>query len=268
MKRIIEFGPGQRLTGVLTGAPTASSNPTLILPSAGLQPRCGPFRLHVELADHLAARGIRSFRFDVPGVGEAPRLNGYDARAATLAAIDSLEAHHGCANFVVGGVCSAADLGWNVALDDARVSAVLLLDGMSFTGPWFHYARNLDRLRRLPSQWRRMLRDAGEPDGADGLGAADFRGWPTHAEARQQFSQLVSRQVNLLWIYTGGYTDQFLHRRQFGWAFGQPARSPRVVMHYWPDCDHTYFARAHRDRLLGTVKEWMFNLSEQSGGRS
>jgi len=269
MNRLVEFGPDQRLIGVLTGPANGASKPTLVLPSAGLQPRSGPFRLHVALAERLAAHGIRCFRFDVPGVGEAPRLNGYDAHAATVAAIDALEAHHGCSDFVVGGVCSAADLGWKTAVDDARVSAVLLLDGISFTGPWFHYARNLDRLRRLPRDWRRMLRGAPRRlQGSEGLGSADFRDWPSHSEARRQFSGLVARDVRLLWIYTGGYTDRFLHPRQFGWAFGRPARDARVVMHYWPDCDHTYFARAHRDRLLGTVEAWMVGLGERSGGRT
>ena len=37
------------------------------------------------------------------------------------------------------------------------------------------------------------------------------------------------------------------------------ARDRRVVMHYWPDCDHTFFAKAHRDRLLDTVERWLLN---------
>lgn len=266
MNEIIDFGPGRRLIGVLTGDAPAHPGPILLLPSAGLQPRSGPFRLHVELGEMLAAGGIRTFRFDVPGVGEAPRFNGFDSHAATLAAIDALEAACGPARFVVGGICSAADMGWKAAVHDKRVSAVLLLDGICFTGPWFQYARTVDRLRRLPREWPRMLR--GLPDHfqeSDGLATTDFRDWPTHGEARRQFSELVARGVKQLWIYTGGYTDRFLHRRQFGWTFGPPARSPDVTMHYWPDCDHTFFARAHRDRLLRTVNDWMVGLCEASG---
>ena len=260
---LVAFGPGLQLTGILTG-PVTPGALTLILPSAGLQPRAGPFRLHVELAQRLALQGINTFRFDVPGVGEAPRVNGCDGSGATVAAIDTLQAM-GCSNFVVGGVCSAADIGWATAVADARVRAVLLLDGISFIGPWFHYARMLDRLRRAPREWRRMLRAAGAlRQASDGMGSADFRDWPTPAQARQQFAQLVSRNVGLLWIYTGGFTDRFLHRRQFGWTFGPPARDPRVVMHYWPDCDHTFYARAHRDRLLAEVERWLTSLGSQA----
>jgi hypothetical protein len=35
-------------------------------------------------------------------------------------------------------------------------------------------------------------------------------------------------------------------------------------MHYWPDCDHTFYARQHRDRLLGTIEQWM--LTQERAG--
>lgn len=263
---IVRFGPDQRLIGVLSGP--RADGPILLLPSAGLQPRAGPFRLHVELAERLGARGIRSFRYDVPGVGEAPRLSDCDARQATLAAIDCLESTQGCRSFAVGGICSAADTGWEVANVDSRVSAVLLLDGVCCTGPWYHCARALDRLRRFPTQWRGMLKSAANRMRRTGarLDANTFRTMPTHAQARSQFAQLVARDVRLLCIFSGGYAERFMHPRQFDWTFGPPARDPRVTMHFWPDCDHTYFARAHRDRLIGTVEEWMVGLATARAG--
>lgn len=260
MRTIVEFGANRQLMGVLCGDPAASPDRILILPSAGLQPRSGPFRLYAELGDTLAALGIRSFRFDVPGVGEAPRLSGFDENSATLAAMDVLQSRHGCSSFAIGGICSAADVGWKAAVNDERVTAVLMLDGVSFTGPWYHYARAMDRIRRLPREWRRMLKDTRQARSQKGMKSADFRDWPSHEEARRQFSDLVARQVNQLWIYTGGFTDRFQHPRQFAWSFGEPTRSPHVAMHYWPDCDHTFFARAHRDRLVATIKEWMVEL--------
>ena len=60
----VRFGPDQRLTGILSGV--GGNGCTLLLPSAGLQPRAGPFRMHVLLADRLARQGIRCFRYDVP----------------------------------------------------------------------------------------------------------------------------------------------------------------------------------------------------------
>lgn len=259
MDSLVSFGPEGRLVGVLSGGSLPPSAPTLILPSAGLLPRAGPFRLHVELAQRLVPRGIRTFRFEVPGVGETPRLGGWGARDATLAALDHLSTEYGCEKFVVGGVCSAADIGWSAALMDERVIGVVMLDGLSYTGPWFHVARVLDVVRRPPREWWNVaLRWMGRvgsvsprPD------IADYREWPSRPEAQRQFAALVARNVRSLWIYTGGYTDRFMHPRQFRWSFGKAARDDNVAMHYWPDCDHTFYARAHRDRLLATMEHWL-----------
>lgn len=255
----VRFGPGAQLVGVLSGP--QGDGPVLLLPSAGLQPRSGPFRLHWILARRLAAAGIRSFRYDVPGVGEAPRLPGCDATQATVAAMDQLEAMHGARNFAIGGICSAADTGWDVAVADPRVTALLLLDGVCFRGPWHRYARMLGLLRRLPKEWRHFARKASSRlRGNDGLDSNAFRTWPTHAEARDQFARFIARDMRLLWLFSGGYADRFLHPRQFRWSFGAPASDPRVTMHYWPDCDHTYFGKGQRERLLETVVAWMQTL--------
>lgn len=268
METIVRFGPQGRLVGLLSGAP-AVGVPTLVLPNAGLLPRAGPFRLHVELARRLAGHGIRTFRFEAPGVGETPRINGWGSREATIAAIDQLAREHGCSRFVVGGVCSAADAGWTAAVADERVDALVMLDGISFTGPWFHFARIADVLRRSPREWpgvlkrwwERLRRNEDAPD------IGDYREWPDRDETQRQFNALLARDVRSLWIYTGGYTDRFLHPRQFAWSMGAAARDRRVAMHYWPDCDHTFYARAHRDRLLATVERWLTESNEPTGAR-
>ena len=263
MDTMVQFGPERRLVGVLTGAPASSSGPIVVLPSAGLLPRAGPFRLHVELSRRLARQGVCSFRFDVPGVGEAPRLKGCGGREATLAALDHLATFHGARQFVVGGVCSAADVAWGVALADSRGSGVLELVGLSYTGAWVQLALAAGVLRRPVREWpgmvRRLLGRMQQQESERAPVLEDYRDWPERPQARDDFARLVARDVRSLWVYTGGYTARFLHPRQFAWSFGGMARDRRVVMHYWPDCDHTFFARVHRDRLLDTVERWLLN---------
>lgn len=263
MNELVRFGPDDRLVGILSGGKPASSAPILVLPNAGLVPRAGPFRLHVELAERLAAHGIRTFRFDTPGVGETARLKGCGEQKATIAALDHLAAHHGGERFVVGGVCSAADLGWNVAVRDSRVTGMLMLDGISYPDFWFHAARIGNAVKRGPRAWlgiaTRLLGRTAAVAGAPGadLDVTDYRDWPDRAAAKSRFAELVARGTRSLWIYTGGYSDLFLDPRQFYRTFGAAARDPRVTLHYWPDCDHTYYARSHRDRLLDAIEHWM-----------
>lgn len=255
----VRFGPDNRLIGVLAGPPGAG--PTLLLPSAGLQPRAGPFRLHVELAGRLAESGVRSFRYDVPGVGEAPRLAGCDAVGATRAAMDALQGKHGCNTFAVGGICSAADTGWEVANLDPRVQGVLLLDGICHAGLWYYKALAAVLARRLPREWRSLARKLqARVRGNAGLDSGSFRTWPDRARARREFEHMVRRNVRLLFVYSGGYEDRFLHPRQFAWTFGPLVNDPHVEMYYWPTCDHTYFGRAQRDRLLAMVDQWMVRV--------
>ncbi|WP_145985498.1 alpha/beta fold hydrolase [Marilutibacter maris] len=259
MDTILRFGPRSRLSGVLTGS-ARSDAPILVLPSAGLIPRAGPFRLHVELAHRLARHGMRTFRYESPGVGETPRLKGCGVREAAVEAIEALSRETGQRRFVVGGVCSAADAAWAAACDDTRVAGLIMIDGVTFTGPWFHLARAGDVLRRGPRAWpgvaARLMHRLPQ-GGRAGGDSSMYREWPSQSEARHQFSGFVERGVRSLWIFTGGYTDRFLHPRQFRWSLGAGTRDPRVSMHYWPDCDHTFYARRHRDRLLDTVETWL-----------
>lgn len=151
-------------------------------------------------------------------------------------------------------------------MHDDRVCGLLMLDGLSFVGPWYQVARIGQLLRRPAIDWVRTVRrwmerrdaSTAQPD------VADYREWPERDEARRQFTDLVARGVRSLWVYTGGYRDRFMHPRQFEWSFGKAVRDPRVTLHHWPDCDHTFFARTHRDRLVATVERWLSGMAQAS----
>src|SRR3546814_13281978 len=91
--------------------------------------------------------------------------------AATL---DTLEREAGARCFVIGGICSAADMAWHIAQDDPRIARVGLLDGFAHRGRWFRLARVRKALPRPPWQlprfaWRllRGLRPDEQPCAAD-----------------------------------------------------------------------------------------------------
>ena len=75
-ERAVVFGPDQTLVGIVTSPEHAPAGGTraVIMANIGLHHRVGPYRLYVDLARRLAARGLVALRFDLSGLGDsAPR---------------------------------------------------------------------------------------------------------------------------------------------------------------------------------------------------
>lgn len=65
------FGPREQLTGILTEPSAVPRSQAVLLISAGVTPKCGPFRLYTELSRRLARDGFRTLRFDLGGIGDS-----------------------------------------------------------------------------------------------------------------------------------------------------------------------------------------------------
>jgi hypothetical protein len=255
LDRIVAIDSGQ--FGVLSLPPGQQNDGVcLLLLNAGFIHRSGPFRLHTRLARQLAAGGLASFRFDAPGVGDAIERSDKPLVKTLQASMDILQSEHGFSRFVVGGLCSAADLGWQVAVADTRVVGVLSIDGLVRRGYWYRVARMRRALRKSPADWFRALHRRARPRPAMNMTDADLRDWPAAGVEREQFAALVRRGVALFHLFTGG-ASYFLHRRQFRETYGATVVSDQVEFHHWPDCDHTFFAESDRSKLIETIVNWM-----------
>src|SRR3546814_8811858 len=84
----------------------------------------------VGIARYLATRGVDVFRFDLPRVGDGPGA-GVSVGAMVAATLDTLVREAWARCFVIGGICSAADMAWHIAQDDPRIAGVWLLDGLA-----------------------------------------------------------------------------------------------------------------------------------------
>jgi hypothetical protein len=244
------------LYGLLSEPLVPGTLPAVVLFNAGFVHRTGPSRLHVRLARALAAAGRLVLRLDLPGVGDAP--NGDTPwLAAARQALDAVQARTGTSRFVVGGLCSAADLGWRLALADPRVGGLILLDGLARRGAWFRLGQLQLFLCRPFSHWPGMLArrfrrsDPGDP------AAEDLRDWPAPGSERADMAGLLARGVEIFSLYTGGAAPYFLHPRQFAATFGGAARAPQVCLEHWRDCDHAFYAEADRRRLIAAITHWM-----------
>lgn len=246
--------------GILTRAQGTRDGRTVVLFNAGLLHRVGPQRLHVDLARALAARGFDVFRFDLPGIGDAKMDGSASQREVASQVFDRLQAATGARGFVIGGICSAADLGWQVAVADARVEGLLLIDPMAVRGSWYHVGRLRMALRAPPWHWPakllRRLRPAPRADAAHEASIEDYRDWPAPANFRAQAAALLGRGTRILALYTGGVADYLLHPRQVDETFGASRRHPGLHVEFRPALDHIFFALGDRRAVTGLIVDW------------
>ncbi len=252
MDEILDLGSGTfGLLSCPQGRPRSTAVAVL---NAGLIHRSGPFRLGTRLTRALAQAGYPALRFDLPGIGDA--LADADRPAAEVLAgvLDRVQARTGCARIVLGGICAAADASWQGALADERVTGLFLLDGLARKGIWFRLARWQRLLRKPPGAWWAALRHQLAP--ADVIESEILRDGPAPGSERGQFQQLLARDVQCLFLFTGGAT-YFLHPRQLRATYGRGVRNPAVAFEHWPECDHTYYDTRQRQRLIELVGDWL-----------
>ena len=247
------FGDG--LLGVIhPGAGGVVHDTAVILFNAGMVQRSGPHRSSVLLARALAGHGFPVLRFDQSGLGDSPISTTASANrrhAELRAAIDLLAAQTGARRFVIGGICSAADNAFRLAALEPRVHGLLLLDGLAYRTPGYWWRYLLPRVFHPGKVWRWWRQRGAQTD------MANFRDFPTQAEAVAQMTDMVARDLRLLFVFTGGAYRYFNHAGQLSAGLGAAARSAQVSLAYWPDCDHTFYLQRDRVRLQDTIAAWL-----------
>jgi len=255
MDEIVDLGDG--MFGILSQPPAGQAKAVcVVLFNAGIMHRSGPFRLHVRLARRLAALGYPTLRFDLPGVGDSLRRADRPQMQIVRDVLDRTQAQTGCTRFVTGGICSAADLGWQLALEDPRIAGVLMLDGLARKGPAFLKGRLLRARRKSSRAWLESLRRhlVKRPAAVDT--PENLRDWPAPGVEKQQLRDLLGRGVEFFILFSGG-TSYFLHPGQLEETFGPAVHNPAVRFQHWAQCDHMIYANADRDRLVAEVSDWL-----------
>ncbi len=291
-ERVHAFGDDGALVGVVTlpaGAhrTTTEARPFVVLLNAGLVHRVGPFGMGVQLARALAGRGFRVLRFDQAGLGDSgarPGVLPIEAQvlADARAAMDSLAASYGARQFVVGGLCSGALNAHRICLADPRVVAMWMLDGYAYPTRRY-YQHLLVRRLRNPASWgllsrriyahararvvalRGATRGGGGADPApsahgDGRQAIFYQDWPPITDARRELEQMLARGVQMLFVYTGGWSS-FVDPRQFDEMFPRLGRREQINVTYYPRADHSYLALDDRRAMLRDVGDFVGRLA-------
>lgn len=232
-ERTLFFGPEKNLVATLTPPQAGLAAPpfAVLLTNVGINPRCGPYRLNVEIARRYAQVGIPSLRFDLSGLGDSARATEAQPLAQqwvndTRAAMDEIERQFGIRQCVMIGVCSGADIAYLTAPLDPRLRGIVLFD------PYLYPTRRtvvLGLLYRLRAQgWgrtlyllaRRIVRTARRrlqnPSGV-AAGESTMRygpGVPSLDEFAGQIGAIVDGGTRVLFLYSGSYPYYYNYDRQ------------------------------------------------------
>ena len=285
------FGAEQRLIGVLAN-PGGNGHDTRIgclLLNVGVNHRIGPRRINVKLARRLASAGIPSLRFDLSGIGDSRASAAQnDFRQQALldmkAALDQLQSATGLEHFIVIGICSGAVNGMALALDDARVVGLLMLDSYVFLTRSVRAERKLRRLAAFAfnpavrrsfgawNDWSAWLQAPLDPQARQkalgrifgrakprtteesGILTADMVEYRPHEFVRDM-EVLVERGVDVYLIYTASLIPVD-RGRQLIQGLGEPAVLERVRYEHWPEVDHTCTTLAAQRQLLDAACGW------------
>jgi len=253
-----QFGPRQKLAGILTEPASVTQRACVVLVSAGLTPKFGPFRLYTELARHLARNGFRSLRFDLGGIGDSGheysgRLLQERTQLQICAALDHLDQRFELGGVVLGGLCSGADDSFRYAEHDSRVTRIVMVDPFAYRAGGFSWRHWGYRAKR------RLLRAAGLYRPLGGARACDqalvdYENLPRD-ESSRILRALLSRKVQLHFLYTAGKRESFNHHGQLRAMFPGIDLGDLVELDYLPGVDHTQFREADRRKLIGTIVE-------------
>jgi pimeloyl-ACP methyl ester carboxylesterase len=134
------FGHEHGLFGILAepeqlDAADNRAETAILMLNVGTNHRVGPNRLYVKMARAWAARGYRSLRFDLAGIGDSRSAAGYAntrlySKGSTVdvgAAIERLSGL-GVQRFILVGLCSGAYVAFQTALADPRVTGLVLIN--------------------------------------------------------------------------------------------------------------------------------------------
>jgi hypothetical protein len=258
-ERSCQFGEGRHLAGIVT-EPSGAAHAALVLVSAGLVPKFGPFRLYTELARRLACDGVVTLRFDIGGVGDSRHFHsGLALKERTLqdvgSAVDWVVAHDDFPHLVLGGLCSGAEDSFRYAEQDARVAGVVMIDPFAYRTAGFlprHVLhRVVRRTRRALGLYRPIAPVRLAPEGTERrVVQYDYMG---REESSRVLSALVERRAHVHFVYTGGTRDKFNHEGQLHAMFPNIRFHDLVTVDYFPDIEHTQMLAADREKIVGAI---------------
>lgn len=264
-EQVYTFGmPPAHLQGVLSRPQQhQSTTPAIVLLSAGMVHKAGPFRSYTLLARCLAQAGYPVLRFDFSGIGDSA-LQRSDrpleerVYADTLDALDALQRDFGHQQFILGGLCAGAEAAFTAVNRDERICGVFMIDPHGYITQGYRWRKPIIRfLRALQARWYHCNTRPGNEMSDDNAQSIAYRHNPPQPVVQRQLQHLLQRGVALHYIYTGGCLRYYNYRRQFFHMF--PLISPHrcLSVSYFSEMDHTALLHQDRHKLIQCISHWI-----------
>ena len=267
----ISFGKTATLLGVLAepaDRASAGARPAVILLNSGILHRVGACRTYVRIARQMARSGMTALRFDFSGIGDSPsRRDSLPFEESSVLevreAMDYLQKRRGFQNFILIGLCSGADVGFETAVVDPRVVGLAQIDAYAYqtfrhylvhygprvlaVKPWVNFVRRMFGRNASVEQAEINPEEAQTPE--------YVRVFPPKTVVQEKLKNLAARRTQQFYIYTGGqeeynYKDQFAdsHRAV---DFGNTLR-----VSFIPTADHIITRLDNQTEVIDSIDSW------------
>lgn len=287
---VIRFGQN---VGIVC-APYASNPdmPALLFLNSGVNPRSGYGRQTTDLARRLAARGVKTLRMDLQGVGDSeprpdgtPPLYNLDALDEVKLAVDRLDDGAGT---VVTGNCSGAYLGFQVICRDSRIRTAVLSNLYCFDWdpktdlatalkPSFRSPTAYASLLRQPDAWRRILRGEVRVRAIAlrlaGIGLGRLRQtavtvmqrFPSAASVAGRVAAIRRRGGRIVLVFSAGEAglgEVAVHLGRSAAAVARRLGHPVVVL---PETDHNLSTEGAQERMQEILLDALAATAAETG---
>jgi len=277
------FGKTSSLVGIITDpSPTdrESGNhlPAIILLNSGPVHRVGPHRLYVTMARHLASTGFTVLRFDFSGIGDSRvRYNNLPFEKAAVSetqeAMDFLSSARGIEQFVLIGICSGADISFQIACCDRRAVGAVPInlpryqpsDELSSYLIYRGAARYYWKAALFnPKSWLRLIKGKAIYQniiGAIGLPIISLFVRKTNVSSKvnnfaTDLRLLTERDVRLLLVYSEWDPGlDYLHVI-LGDKIHELSLDGKLKVEIIPQADHIFTPLWSQEHLLKVVQNW------------
>ncbi len=288
-EKFIQFGSMKSLLGIVSEPDILADigrKPAILILNSGLIHRIGPYRMSVELARKLASAGFLVFRFDLPGIGDSlvnDSKQGYQQRIINdiSSAMDAISQHYPVNKFVSLGNCTGAMNSHVIAVNDERVCGAVLMDTYMYPTLKYWLVRLKDKLKKLlgsvgsatllilssKQQSENQIIDKNSNKAVLIREGVDYWHLPSKQAIENDLKELMNKDVQLLYVFSGGLRYFYNHKEQHRTTFNKVDFKNNLEVHFLEKMDHTYTLIRDRMFLIDLIASWMsknFNSVESN----